>query len=194
MATYRKRISRPKTRRRTTGVPKPRQRTRAHLPIIECDSAKLAAGELDLGTAFGNLLKSIFPEKRITVLPTSTEAKLTEDLADIYKTRGRFRSVLIVGHSNATGLALTADSFRGWIAVGKWLEKFETGILLSGGLLHRRIRGGSQAVCAGRDTAADLCISLCTPQEPAIATRGDYRHAAQGRAGLMKTFLEGCAS
>ncbi len=38
---------------------------------------------------------------------------------------GRFRSVVVVGHSNAMGLQLTNDHFCSWQAVGQWVTKFE---------------------------------------------------------------------
>ena len=105
---------------RGTARPKPG----SHLLIIECDSRKLAADGLNLGHAFGQLVKSLFPQKRIAIIQTSTEQKLTEDMAAALKDFGRFRSVLVVGHSNETGLMLTADGLRTWEVVGSWLQPF----------------------------------------------------------------------
>lgn len=103
---------------------KPRQ-PRAYLLIIECDSQKLAADELNLGSAFGQLVKTLFPEKRIAVVQTSSEINLQGDLADVFSQHGRVRSILIVGHSNESGLRLTADGMRSWNVVGNWLQNFE---------------------------------------------------------------------
>jgi hypothetical protein len=46
-------------------------------------------------------------------------------LADVFKDYGCFRAILIVGHSNETGLALTSDGQRSWSVVGSWFQKFE---------------------------------------------------------------------
>jgi hypothetical protein len=102
-----------------------RANSRSHLLIIECDSRKLAADGLNLGSAFGRLAKKVFPKKRIAVVRTSTEHNLKEDLAAAFQEFGRFRSILIVGHSNETGLALTGDGLRSWDVVGNWLQSFE---------------------------------------------------------------------
>jgi hypothetical protein len=95
------------------------------LLIIECDSRKLGVDGLNLGSAFGELAKTIFPGKNIAVVQTSTEQKLGEDLAEVFQKFGRFRSILLVGHSNETGLVLTGDGLRGWPVVGNWLKVFE---------------------------------------------------------------------
>jgi hypothetical protein len=53
------------------------------------------------------------------------EQKLVQDLADVFQQYGCFRAILIVGHSNETGLALTSDGQGSWSAVGSWFNKFE---------------------------------------------------------------------
>jgi hypothetical protein len=93
--------------------------------IVECDAQRLAADGLNLGSAFARLVASLFPEKKIAVVRTSSEQKLGKDLAEVFKTHGRFRSIVIVGHSNETGLALTGDGLRSWETVGNWLRIFE---------------------------------------------------------------------
>ncbi len=125
MATHKvtaRKTARPKQR---TSPSKPRRARRAHLLIIECDSRKLAADGLNLGTAFAQLARTLFPDKRIAVVKTTSEENLKEELAAAFHTHGRFRSILIVGHSDATGLMLTADGPRTWESVGKWLQIFE---------------------------------------------------------------------
>jgi hypothetical protein len=112
------------TRKRRYAQPA-RRLARAHLLVIECDSEKLARDAMNLGTPFGELVKGLFPNKRIAVVQTSTEKKLREDLANVFQEYGRFRSILIVGHSDAGGLKLTAEPLRSWDIVGKWLSLFE---------------------------------------------------------------------
>jgi len=115
-------------RRRASAV---RREVRSHLLIIECDSAKLASQGLHLGRAFSEFVKAVLPKKRIAIVPTSTEKKLNEDLAKVFEQYGCFRTVLIVGHSNAAGLVLTADSdsLRPWATVGRWVSIFRPELL-----------------------------------------------------------------
>jgi hypothetical protein len=106
-----------------------RRAARSHLLIIECDSAKLASQGLHLGTGFSQLVTTAFPKKCIAIVQTSTEKKLNEDLWKVHEKYGCFRTVLIVGHSNATELALTAASRRSWATVGRWIAIFKPELL-----------------------------------------------------------------
>jgi hypothetical protein len=108
---------------RTANTKQPRQ-PRAHLLIIECDSQKLAADGLNLGSPFWQLVKTLFPDKKIAIVRTSSEQKLNEGLGAVFEKYGRIRSILILGHSNETGLALTAEGMRSWEVVGNWFQRF----------------------------------------------------------------------
>ncbi len=112
-----------RAKRRPSGAALRRQ-PRAHLLIIECDSQKLAADGLNLGSPFWQLVRTLFPDKKIAIVRTSSEKRLNEDLGAVFGQYGRIRSVLILGHSNETGLALTADGLRSWEVVGNWLQRF----------------------------------------------------------------------
>jgi hypothetical protein len=125
MPSRRKNSRRPRQVKRQRRHVKSRRKPKAHLLIIECDSENLAASGLNLGTPFGQALKTAFPKKRIAIVQTSCEQKLVQDLADVFQQYGCFRAILIVGHSNETGLALTSDGQRSWSAVGSWFNKFE---------------------------------------------------------------------
>jgi hypothetical protein len=122
MPSRKKSVPRPKRR---SGQVKQRRQARAHLLVIECDSRNLAVDGLNLGSPFGQLVKNLFPDKRIAIVQTSSEEQLKEDLASVFKKYGRVRSILLVGHSNETGLRLTGDGLRSWSAVGNWLQIFE---------------------------------------------------------------------
>jgi hypothetical protein len=102
-----------------------RREPRAHLLIIDCNSEKLVAGGLDLGSDFAQFAKVLFPEKRIAFVQTFSEQQLTEEMAKVSREFGRFRSILIVGHSNESGLVLTADGIRSWKVIGNWLQILE---------------------------------------------------------------------
>jgi hypothetical protein len=81
---------------------------------------------MDIGSGFGQRLKDAFPTKGIALVQTSTEEKLRQDLAAACEKHGRFRSILIIGHSNETGLFMLNDNILyGWDVVGNWLQTFE---------------------------------------------------------------------
>ena len=93
--------------------------------ILECDSAKLA----QQGLAFGDLLhESIgqgFRKIPITVLKVFDLEKLLEDLADLYRTGQKYRTVILIGHSNRKGLQIAEDMFLDWKAVANFFPLFE---------------------------------------------------------------------
>jgi hypothetical protein len=100
------------------------------LLIIECNSTALAADRLDLGTAFAKLLshdlvKPFLPNKAVALVQTSTADKLPGQFRGAFEEHGRFRTILIVGHSNPAGLQLASDQFSDWRVVGQWLKPFD---------------------------------------------------------------------
>jgi len=80
---------------------------------------------LNLGLPFAEFLKTLFPDKSIAFVQTASEPELARDLAKVFDEHGRFRSILILGHSNESGLVLTADGLRSWRVMGNWLRQFE---------------------------------------------------------------------
>jgi hypothetical protein len=102
-----------------------RKTTRSHLLIIECDTKTLARDGLHVGTGFSKIVKASLPDKRIAIVQTSTKDQMQKDLAKVFTEFGRFRSILIVGHSDDKALDMTADFSPPWAEVGKWIEIFE---------------------------------------------------------------------
>src|SRR5271166_668063 len=102
----------------------------AHLLIIECESKKLAADDLAIGTEIERLAKIAFPKKHIVLIQTSTTGQLLRDLADTFDRHPRFRSILIVGHSSVRGLKLTSDPLCAWNAAGGWIARFNPEFLM----------------------------------------------------------------
>jgi hypothetical protein len=98
---------------------------RSDLLIIECDSAGLAEQAMNLGTWFGRILNTAFRERRIALIQTSTEAQLKQDLDAVFDKFGRFRNVLVVGHSNARFLGLTKERAVPWLEVGQIIKRFQ---------------------------------------------------------------------
>jgi hypothetical protein len=97
----------------------------AHLLVLECQEEKLSGQALNFGSRIVPFLKVLFPSKSIVLVRTSNLSELGPSLSEASARYGRFRSVLIVGHSNATGLQLTNDHFCSWQAIGHWLTKFD---------------------------------------------------------------------
>src|ERR1043166_3124511 len=113
-------VARKKTPARRRVPPKPVHKpSRAHLLIIECESQKLTRQGLHLGTGLAKLIQDWLPGKKVAIVQTSTEKQMGEDLAKAFQQHGRFRSVLIVGHSDAELLDMTSDGPRPWATVGK---------------------------------------------------------------------------
>jgi len=98
---------------------------RSDLLIIECDSEELARTALNLGTWFGNVASIAFRRRRIALVQTSTAAKLEDDLDAAFTKHGRFRSLLIVGHSDENGLAMVSDAIVPWADVGNLIRRFQ---------------------------------------------------------------------
>ena len=113
-------------------VPRTRKPRRSDLLVIECDSQNLAIDGMHLGTLFDQFARNLFPDKSIALIRTSREDKLRDDLARVFAEHGRFRSILIVGHSGPVGLNLTSDGGRSWATVGQWLKIFEPEFLFLG--------------------------------------------------------------
>lgn len=101
-----------------------RKPPRAHLLIIECDTRNLARDGLHLGTGLNQIVQTWLPGKKVAIVQTSTKDKMREDLAKAFATFGRFRAVLIVGHSDDRILDMTSDFSPQWAEVGKWIEIF----------------------------------------------------------------------
>lgn len=104
------------------------------LLIIECDSESLACQRLNLGSAFFQLLNHdiaqlFLAKESIVLLKTSTKSRLNEQFAEVLERYGRFRAVLVVGHSNAEGIQIASDEFFEWRVLGNWLEPFRPEII-----------------------------------------------------------------
>lgn len=80
---------------------------------------------MNLGTWFGRLASVAFTSRRIALVQTSTMAELEDDLRAAFTRYGRFRNVLIVGHSDENGLAIVGDAIVPWTEVGKLIRRFQ---------------------------------------------------------------------
>lgn len=118
--------------RPSRGLPLLRKRRppASHLLVIECDPAKLARERLDFGSRFVALFQGLFLKKKIVLVKAPSRDELCRALGETMHSHYRFRTILVVGHSNEAGLQLTPDDFYEWSAVGEWLKPFQPEFLL----------------------------------------------------------------
>jgi hypothetical protein len=100
-------------------------RRRKAVLIVECDSATLVRQNLAVGDQLHAMVKLAFPRNRVELVRTATEGELLKGLGELAGDGQRYRSIIIIGHSNRNGLRLTADSFYEWPAIGRWLGPFD---------------------------------------------------------------------
>jgi hypothetical protein len=107
-----------------------KQRPAAHLLIVECESVKLAHDGLAIGTDIKRLAEVFFPKKTVVLVQTSNTGELLKTFAEVSGRDSRFRSVIIVAHSNSRGLKLTSDRLCPWDVAGEWIARFSPEFLL----------------------------------------------------------------
>jgi len=98
--------------------------------VIECEAEKLSGQGLSVGSWIAELATRAIPGKKIALIKTSTLPELTNSLANALREYGRFRSILLVGHSNAARLKFTNETFCRWDVVAKWVAPFSPEFLL----------------------------------------------------------------
>lgn len=125
-----RRISRINRGPRNSPVLRRRRPPASHLLIIECEPAKLANQQLDFGSNSYALFRTLFRNKKIVLVRASSTEELCRGLGEIVQFHDRFRTILVVGHSNDKGLRLTPDDFYEWSGVGEWLKPFKPEFLL----------------------------------------------------------------
>src|SRR5690349_6741564 len=106
-------------------VSRKRRPPASHLLIIECEPTKLATQRLDFGSSVYALFRNLFVNKKIVLVRASSRDELCQHLGETAQSHDRFRTILVVGHSNDEGLQLTPDDFYEWWAVGEWLKAFK---------------------------------------------------------------------
>src|SRR5687767_10526838 len=108
-STKRKRSSSPQRSK------KPRRRPPAsHLLIIQCEPDMMAQQGLDFGSTVAAFCSLPFHRKKIVTAKAYSKDELCRTLGETLQSHHRFRTVLLVGHSNEYGLQLTADEFCDW--------------------------------------------------------------------------------
>ncbi len=108
--------------RRKKTVPKPRRKPAAHLLFIQCQTSLLQKQSLAIGDGWHARLSNQYPDKTIAIAATSSRAELLSRFAELVEGGTRYRVVLIIAHSNHTGIKLTNEDFVEWTQLATWLE------------------------------------------------------------------------
>jgi len=117
---------------------------------------------LNIGRRAAEFAQGVFPGKKIHLIPTSTEQQLRSDLAATLEKYGRFRSILIVGHSNIYGLQLTDERFCKWDGVARWVEIFNPEFILLAACEAWPIPSRSRSISNDRLAKTSLCFPSST--------------------------------
>jgi hypothetical protein len=99
-------------------------RRRKPVLIIECDSIQLTRDNLAFGDELHLRLKQVFPHNNISLVHADTEASLLKQLGTLAESGKPYKDIVIIGHSNPTGLQMTSDRFSQWRDVANWLSPF----------------------------------------------------------------------
>lgn len=91
------------------------------LLIIECDTDTLHLQGLSFADDLGATTRLLFGD--VAVLKSTTRSDLLERLAAL--DGQRFETILVIAHSNASGIALAPDLPSSWETFPTWLVRFE---------------------------------------------------------------------
>jgi len=94
----------------------PRRRAASALLVIECDAGRLAAQGLAVGQSICDLIRDFHPRATTQFIQTSTLSELQRSLGNAGQSHGRFRLVILIGHSNEDGIQWTRDQFLTLVA------------------------------------------------------------------------------
>jgi hypothetical protein len=111
-----------KTKRR------PRQSLKAKessLLILECDAIRLADQSISIAQDLHGIVRTYVPNAVTSLVQATSQHVLLSELAWYKEEHGRFTVIVVVGHSNVSGLQLTGDNFASWEAFARWLEPFQ---------------------------------------------------------------------
>lgn len=108
--------------KRAIGKSRPRRKS---LLILECDAERLAAQSISMAEEIKIVAQLFAPKAKVEVVKTTTEEALKAQFAHLAENNHRFGIIVVIGHSNTSGLNLTSDRGVSWAAFAKWVELFE---------------------------------------------------------------------
>jgi hypothetical protein len=100
-------------------------RRKPSLLILECDSEKLTRQSLSVAGELLAAVRVITPQVATVLVQTTSQNDLLQKLARCKEDHDRFSLIVVIGHSNSTGIRLTAENGVSWSSFAKWTETFE---------------------------------------------------------------------
>jgi len=98
---------------------------RKQVLIIECDSRTLELDNLAIGDEIKNALLVAFPRNGIDLIRANDKSDFDRELDVILrKYKNPCKTIILIGHSNVSGIKLTSNIFMGWSELGSILEPF----------------------------------------------------------------------
>ena len=101
---------------------RPRRTPAAHLLFVECQTTLLHSQGLALATPWHARFSAAHPAKQIQLAATDTRAELTSRLGELTQAGTRYRTIVLIAHSNSHGLQLTREDYCSWSVLGAWLK------------------------------------------------------------------------
>jgi hypothetical protein len=100
-------------------------RRKPSLLILECDSEKLARQSLSIAGELHAAVRILASQVVTVLVQTTSQNDLLQKLARCKEEHGRFSLIVVIGHSNPTGIRLTSENGVSWRSFAKWTETFE---------------------------------------------------------------------
>lgn len=98
---------------------------RSSLLVIECDAEKLARDRITAGKEAYEAARALMPKERAAFVRVTSRQGLLQQFAECRQDHHTFKLIIVVGHSNATGIRLAASEGLSWKAFANWVSIFE---------------------------------------------------------------------
>lgn len=95
------------------------------LLILECDARKLEQQSLSIARELDASVRLLVPRVTTAMVRTTSQADLLSQLAHCKEGCGEFDLVVVIGHSNQTGLRLTSEKGESWESFTQWIKPFK---------------------------------------------------------------------
>jgi hypothetical protein len=102
---------------------KPKRRGKSLL-ILECDAPTLASQGLSMAGQLQIVVRLAAPKVKTEVVQTSTKEDLLSRLGSLKQKQDSFSFIVVIGHSNVSGLNLTSDEHVSWQSFANWIAPF----------------------------------------------------------------------
>lgn len=99
---------------------------RKQVLIIECDSCTLATQNLAIGDEIKTAIQIAFPRNGIDLIKANDQNNFERELdAVLGKYKNPCKTIILIGHSNESGIRLLSKLSSGWQELGAIIEPFQ---------------------------------------------------------------------